>query len=52
MNMFMGYGDFRSPFLSLGSIWGSVFDGLDALSPCIRRSYIGGVGAEVLFSFL
>ena len=28
----MGYGLGRSPLLPLGSIWGSVFDGLDALS--------------------
>jgi len=48
----MGYAFERSPLLHLGSIWGSVFDGLDALSPCIRRSYIGGVGAGVLFSSL
>jgi len=41
-----------SPFLSLGSIWGSIFDGLDALSPSVGRSYIGGVGAGVLFSSL
>ena len=43
----MGYGLSRSSLLPLGSIWGSVFDGLDALSPMSGGARLQLVGFPV-----